>query len=462
MNQMCKVCDEPAAGFHFGAFTCEGCKSFFGRTYNNLGSISECKNGGNCVINKKNRTSCKACRLKKCLMVGMSKSGSRYGRRSNWFKIHCLLQNGTNSNQSNDVASSALSPFGSAFLPGFLQQPQGQQAAAAAAVAAAASVYGSKDVKDSPPDQSRQFPEQIKSPHPDDIALHAQLHMLNWQRDNDRTYPNGQQQQQQASSEPSRDALSPSSRKRRNIESQQEQEQEEMQQQHHHHHHQHQQQQQQVLQPTSSPNYSLNYMQSADVVPSSVPEVFRPFLSNCKTLSEPASDCGSSPNDNGTDRLQDGESRCNSAMSYSNSKRTSPDQYFPARKINATVTLTTAGYFSYPPLGLIYPQANLVTPATALRTQRGGDVPLAIPCIGGLAVEQKEPIDLSIRSSRSSTRSNNNLTENEDNDDDDDNESNEKDDSSNSDSSINGETKRKGKPLDLTLTVKSSSLSFML
>lgn len=25
-------------------------------------------------------------------MVGMSKNGSRYGRRSNWFKIHCLLQ----------------------------------------------------------------------------------------------------------------------------------------------------------------------------------------------------------------------------------------------------------------------------------------------------------------------------------------------------------------------------------
>ncbi|CAB0001836.1 unnamed protein product [Nesidiocoris tenuis] len=92
MNQQCKVCNEPAAGFHFGAFTCEGCKSFFGRTYNNIGSISECKNNGECVINKKNRTSCKACRLRKCLMVGMSKSGSRYGRRSNWFKIHCLLQ----------------------------------------------------------------------------------------------------------------------------------------------------------------------------------------------------------------------------------------------------------------------------------------------------------------------------------------------------------------------------------
>lgn len=67
-------------------------QSFFGRTYNNLSSVSECKNNNECVINKKNRTSCKACRLRKCLMVGMSKSGSRYGRRSNWFKIHCLLQ----------------------------------------------------------------------------------------------------------------------------------------------------------------------------------------------------------------------------------------------------------------------------------------------------------------------------------------------------------------------------------
>ncbi|XP_031830450.1 uncharacterized protein LOC116426100 isoform X2 [Nomia melanderi] len=106
MNQLCRVCGEPAAGFHFGAFTCEGCKSFFGRTYNNLGSISECKNGGVCVINKKNRTACKACRLRKCLMVGMSKSGSRYGRRSNWFKIHCLLQEQSHQVQTRMVKDS--------------------------------------------------------------------------------------------------------------------------------------------------------------------------------------------------------------------------------------------------------------------------------------------------------------------------------------------------------------------
>ncbi|XP_023167940.2 protein embryonic gonad [Drosophila hydei] len=109
MNQLCKVCGEPAAGFHFGAFTCEGCKSFFGRTYNNIAAIAGCKHNGDCVINKKNRTACKACRLRKCLLVGMSKSGSRYGRRSNWFKIHCLLQEqqGSGAGMSNASVSNA-------------------------------------------------------------------------------------------------------------------------------------------------------------------------------------------------------------------------------------------------------------------------------------------------------------------------------------------------------------------
>ncbi|XP_068142174.1 zygotic gap protein knirps [Drosophila tropicalis] len=128
MNQTCKVCGEPAAGFHFGAFTCEGCKSFFGRSYNNISTISECKNEGKCIIDKKNRTTCKACRLRKCYNVGMSKGGSRYGRRSNWFKIHCLLQEHEQAAQAQaqSVGGKATSPVGSP--PGF-----GDMAAAAAA-----------------------------------------------------------------------------------------------------------------------------------------------------------------------------------------------------------------------------------------------------------------------------------------------------------------------------------------
>ncbi|XP_037934147.1 zygotic gap protein knirps [Teleopsis dalmanni] len=126
MNQTCKVCGEPAAGFHFGAFTCEGCKSFFGRSYNNLSSISECKNNGKCIIDKKNRTTCKACRLRKCYTVGMSKGGSRYGRRSNWFKIHCLLQ------EQQQQAVEAAGKAANVGAPGAF----GDMAAAAAAAAA--------------------------------------------------------------------------------------------------------------------------------------------------------------------------------------------------------------------------------------------------------------------------------------------------------------------------------------
>lgn len=35
MSQLCRVCGEPAAGFHFGAFTCEGCKVIYLIKHNN-------------------------------------------------------------------------------------------------------------------------------------------------------------------------------------------------------------------------------------------------------------------------------------------------------------------------------------------------------------------------------------------------------------------------------------------
>jgi hypothetical protein len=67
-------------------------QSFFGRTWNKTSDIPECKNDRKCVINEKTRTSCKACRLRKCLSVGMSKSRSLYGRRPNGFKLKRMIQ----------------------------------------------------------------------------------------------------------------------------------------------------------------------------------------------------------------------------------------------------------------------------------------------------------------------------------------------------------------------------------
>lgn len=45
----------------------------------------------------------------------MSKSGSRYGRRSNWFKIHCLLQEQQQKNSSCSTTSPSILP--NTFLP---------------------------------------------------------------------------------------------------------------------------------------------------------------------------------------------------------------------------------------------------------------------------------------------------------------------------------------------------------
>uniref|UniRef100_A0A9J2P569 Nuclear receptor domain-containing protein n=1 Tax=Ascaris lumbricoides TaxID=6252 RepID=A0A9J2P569_ASCLU len=107
---MCQVCNEIARGYHFGAFTCEGCKSFFGRTCKPskgdgerrgeqhdgggplLSKIKlQCKNGGNCNVQGRNRTSCKFCRFNKCIAVGMAPQNSRYGRRSKYFKVSSVL-----------------------------------------------------------------------------------------------------------------------------------------------------------------------------------------------------------------------------------------------------------------------------------------------------------------------------------------------------------------------------------
>ncbi|XP_046472462.1 protein embryonic gonad [Neodiprion pinetum] len=395
MNQQCKVCGEPAAGFHFGAFTCEGCKSFFGRTYNNLGSISECKNGNVCVINKKNRTACKACRLRKCLLVGMSKSGSRYGRRSNWFKIHCLLQEQSNSTQASGAHSTA--PYGPSFLPGFLPPPSQSQLG----------LYG-KDAKEraSPSQEDLALQSHLlhvamlkherergnKSPHPDDIALQNQLRLLAWQKERERV-------SQQPPGTPPRNETPPSFAYAKHPAS---------------------------MPPIFPPNF-------AEREPPSSPEVCRPFLSPYKRAAETPSDSGAS---SAGEQDQD-DSRSNSAMSYFKTEASPPlsEREFPPRKINATVTLTTG----YPHHSL-----GLVTPATSQHSPRGGDLLLVSPSPGGLAVEQEEPIDLSVRPvSRASSGLRASQTSAED---------------SASSSSVSTAKEEppavKSKPLDLTLGVK--------
>ncbi|NWI38071.1 VDR protein, partial [Picathartes gymnocephalus] len=70
--RICGVCGDRATGFHFNAMTCEGCKGFFRRSMKKKATFS-CPFNGDCHITKDNRRHCQACRLKRCLDIGMMK-----------------------------------------------------------------------------------------------------------------------------------------------------------------------------------------------------------------------------------------------------------------------------------------------------------------------------------------------------------------------------------------------------
>ncbi|XP_052103132.1 ecdysone-induced protein 75B-like [Mytilus californianus] len=94
---LCKICGDKASGFHYGVFSCEGCKGFFRRTVRQKLTYKPCANGDKkgCLIMRISRNRCQYCRMKKCLDAGMSHEAVRLGRcpkkdkpsRFNLFKI---------------------------------------------------------------------------------------------------------------------------------------------------------------------------------------------------------------------------------------------------------------------------------------------------------------------------------------------------------------------------------------
>ncbi|XP_071437904.1 vitamin D3 receptor [Pithys albifrons albifrons] len=70
--RICGVCGDRATGFHFNAMTCEGCKGFFRRSMKRKATFT-CPFNGDCKITKDNRRHCQACRLKRCVDIGMMK-----------------------------------------------------------------------------------------------------------------------------------------------------------------------------------------------------------------------------------------------------------------------------------------------------------------------------------------------------------------------------------------------------
>ncbi|KAH9420297.1 Nuclear receptor sub 3, group C, member 2 [Dermatophagoides pteronyssinus] len=70
--QQCKVCGDIPIGKNFGVVTCGSCKIFFSRNIDSKERL-QCRNHNRCMdlINKSNRRNCSACRLDKCIRLGM-------------------------------------------------------------------------------------------------------------------------------------------------------------------------------------------------------------------------------------------------------------------------------------------------------------------------------------------------------------------------------------------------------
>ncbi|KAM3602720.1 uncharacterized protein V6R79_009595 [Siganus canaliculatus] len=103
----CAVCHDYASGYHYGVWSCEGCKAFFKRSIQTGHNDYICPATNQCTIDKNRRKSCQACRLRKCYEVGMTKCGVRKERGN--FRSLQTRRVTRLSSQSAATAPSALS-----------------------------------------------------------------------------------------------------------------------------------------------------------------------------------------------------------------------------------------------------------------------------------------------------------------------------------------------------------------
>jgi len=75
-DKICEVCSDAASGYHYGVYSCEGCKAFFKRSTQGDIPMYVCPATNTCTIDKQRRKSCQSCRLMKCFNVGMTKTSN--------------------------------------------------------------------------------------------------------------------------------------------------------------------------------------------------------------------------------------------------------------------------------------------------------------------------------------------------------------------------------------------------
>ncbi|CAF0881821.1 unnamed protein product [Didymodactylos carnosus] len=115
----CAVCSDISSGKHYGILACNGCSGFFKRSVRRK-LIYRCQaNTGMCVVDKAHRNQCQACRLKKCMQMGMIKEAVQNERqprnsaqvRPDSVDFHCdgttisVMHSNAANNNSNIISS---------------------------------------------------------------------------------------------------------------------------------------------------------------------------------------------------------------------------------------------------------------------------------------------------------------------------------------------------------------------
>ncbi|CEF59567.1 Protein ultraspiracle [Strongyloides ratti] len=104
IKRTCAVCGDSPAKIHYGVLACFGCKGFFRRAVKDGRNKYVCRYNKNCNVDKYVRNSCKYCRFKKCLFVGMDPKSVRPNKDQVLFENkakHINLLNGLNNKNYN-------------------------------------------------------------------------------------------------------------------------------------------------------------------------------------------------------------------------------------------------------------------------------------------------------------------------------------------------------------------------